>query len=152
MKYGWHSTSVRIWDSAIGNHRESAKYRCYYPYTRMTNVGTLEGLTAMVLVFICSCALIKRVRPIRGILTWRQFGPLSIFHKASVIGIRLKKQIAAACIVLAIYIIIKWHVTTLHASSSEFYSFEGISSKNAFLPRWKSPPVKKKILLSDWRI
>eukprot|EP01033_Poteriospumella_lacustris_P013078 gene13078-gene13961 len=72
----------------------------------MTNVSSLEGLVALVLVFICSCALIRRVRSVRGILSWRQFGPLSIFHKASVVGIRLKFQIALICVGLSIYLLI----------------------------------------------
>lgn len=73
----------------------------------MTNVSSLEGLISLVLVFICSCALIRRVRSIRSILNWQHFGPLSIFHKASVIGIRLKHQIAIACVVLAVYVIVR---------------------------------------------
>ncbi len=73
----------------------------------MTNVSSLEGLIALVLIFISSCALIRRVRSVRGILSWRQFGPLSIFHKASVVGIRLKYQISFICIGLAIYLLVR---------------------------------------------
>jgi hypothetical protein len=74
---------------------------------KMTNVSSLEGLVSLVFVFICSCALIRRVKVFRSILTWRQFGPLSIFHKASVIGKRLKYQIALGCILLGLYILIR---------------------------------------------
>lgn len=73
----------------------------------MTNVSSLEGLIACVLIFICSCALIRRVRSLKSMINWKQFGPLSIFHKASVIGTRLKVQIALGCAVLAIYILIR---------------------------------------------
>lgn len=73
----------------------------------MTNVSSLEGLLACVIVFICSCALVKRVRAFRSIIGWKQFGPLSIFHKASVIGLRLKIQIAIACVVLGLYVLIR---------------------------------------------
>ena len=71
----------------------------------MTNVERFEGLLSCVLIFICSCALVKRVRAFKSLLNWKQFGPLSIFHKASVIGLRLKKQTAIACVVLALYML-----------------------------------------------
>lgn len=75
----------------------------------MTNVSTFEGLLSCVLVFICTCAHIRRVRALKSVINsaLKQFGPLSIFHKASVIGLRLQFQISFCCIVLAIYILVR---------------------------------------------
>jgi len=74
----------------------------------MTNVTTLEGLLSVVLIFICSCVHIRRVRALKFItLSWNQFGPLSIFHKASVIGIRLSPVVAVLCFALAVYILLR---------------------------------------------
>ena len=76
--------------------------------TTMTNVTTLEGLLSVVLVFICSCVHIRRVRALKFMtLSWNHYGPLSILHKASVIGIRLSVGVAALCFSLAIYILLR---------------------------------------------
>ena len=72
----------------------------------MTNVSNLEGLLACVLIFVCTCAHIKRIKALKSIINWKQFGILSIFHKASVVGIRLNVQIGIACLILAIYMLI----------------------------------------------
>ena len=75
----------------------------------MTNVSTFEGLLSCVLIFVCSCAHLRRVRALKPVINsaLKQFGPLSIFHKASVIGIRLQVPISLSCIALAIYILIR---------------------------------------------
>jgi uncharacterized membrane protein len=73
----------------------------------MTNVSAFEGLLACALIFICTCAHIKRVKVLKPLINdqFRHFGPLSIFNKAAVIGIRLQVQIGISCIVLAIYML-----------------------------------------------
>lgn len=75
----------------------------------MTNVSTPEGLISCVLVFICSCAHIRRIRALKPIINSavKQFGPLSIFHKASVIGMRLQIPVGIICVTLALYILIR---------------------------------------------
>jgi hypothetical protein len=73
----------------------------------MTNVSSLEGLLSCVLIFICSCALIRRVKVLKSVLNWKQFGPLSIFHKAAVIGTRLKLYVSLGCTILAVYVLIR---------------------------------------------
>jgi hypothetical protein len=57
----------------------------------MTNITTAEGLLSCVLVFICSCTLVRRVKVMQPVLSSlvKQFGPLSIVHKASILGQRL---------------------------------------------------------------
>ena len=74
----------------------------------MTNVSTLEGLLTVVLIFICSCVHIRRVRALKFITsTWTHYGPLSIFHKASVIGIRLSLVVALLCFGVALCVILR---------------------------------------------
>ena len=75
----------------------------------MTNVADLEGFVACVLIFICSCAHIRRVRALKPFIksALKQFGPLSIFHKASVIGLRLQIPIGLACVIVALYILVR---------------------------------------------
>jgi hypothetical protein len=75
----------------------------------MTNLSSFEGLLSCVLIFICSCTHIRRVRALKPMINsaLKQFGPLSIFHKASVIGIRLQVQIALLALIIAIYILLR---------------------------------------------
>ena len=73
----------------------------------MTNVTSFEGLLSFFLIFICTCTFLRRVKALRGLTNeWKNFGPLSILHKASVVGFRLKVPVAVACTVLAGYILI----------------------------------------------
>ena len=72
----------------------------------MTNVASFEGLLSVCLIFICACTFLRRVKALRGITNeWQKLGPLSILHKASVVGFRLKIPVALACTVLAGYIL-----------------------------------------------
>ena len=52
----------------------------------MTNASNFEGLLSLVLIFIASCVHINRVKALKPILSteFKNYGPLSIFHKASV--------------------------------------------------------------------
>lgn len=92
---------------ARGLGRQSSSHQTSKEALTMTNASSLEGFITLVLIFISSCALIRRVRSVRNILNWQNFGPLSIFHKAAIIGIRLKYQISLICCVLAFYILIR---------------------------------------------
>ena len=57
----------------------------------MTNAYSFEGLLACVLVFICSCVHIRRVRSLKHFIVDNKCnGFFSIFYKASVIGLRLQ--------------------------------------------------------------
>ena len=62
---------------------------------------------ACAFVFICTCTFLRRVRIVRPMIIEKRFGPLSIFQKASIIGIRLDYQIATLCVLLSIYILLK---------------------------------------------
>lgn len=71
----------------------------------MTNISNLDGLIAGLLVFVCSCVMLRRVKAMQTLFMRQQFGPLSVLHKASVIGTRLATPIACIAIALAVYII-----------------------------------------------
>ena len=72
----------------------------------MTNVGSFEGLATLVLIFIVTCVLLRRVRALRPLTEeWKTSGPLSLLHKASVIGLRLKPAVAGLCFSLGSYIL-----------------------------------------------
>lgn len=75
----------------------------------MTNATNIEGLISIVLIFVASCVHVNRVKALKPILSTdlKLMGPLSIFHKASVVGIRLKWPISIFCAILAFYILIR---------------------------------------------
>jgi hypothetical protein len=75
----------------------------------MTNASNLEGLVVIVLVFIATCVHINRIKRLKQIFStsFKRLGPLSIFHKASVIGIRLMYPISFLSMMLAIYIVVR---------------------------------------------
>ena len=95
------------------------------PKWEMTNVSTFEGLLSCVLIFICSCAHLRRVKALKPLINnaVKQFGPLSIFHKASVIGLRLQVPIGILCITVAIYVIVRWQVSNT-SGASKFWDLE----------------------------
>ena len=73
----------------------------------MTNLSTFEGLLACILIFITSCVHFRRVKAFKELIMKKQFGPLSVFQKASVIGLRLQVQIGLICTALAFYILFR---------------------------------------------
>ena len=73
----------------------------------MTNISNLDGLIAALLVFVCSCVMLRRVKAMQPLFMRQQFGPLSVLLKASVIGTRLATPIAFACFALALYILLQ---------------------------------------------
>jgi hypothetical protein len=74
----------------------------------MTNISSVGGLLCCILLFICSCVHIRRVKALKHMLVLaKESGPFSIFHKASVVGIRLQVQLGISCIILAIFILLK---------------------------------------------
>jgi hypothetical protein len=73
----------------------------------MTNLANLEGLFACILVFAISCVHVRRIRVLKRFVESKQYGPTSILHKASVIGIRLQLQIALLAAGLGFYILLR---------------------------------------------
>lgn len=73
----------------------------------MTNLSNLDGLLSCILVLICSCVFLRRVKAMEWLFAKNQFGPVSLLHKASVIGSRLATPLACAATALAIVIILR---------------------------------------------
>ncbi|CAM9907729.1 unnamed protein product [Heterosigma akashiwo] len=72
----------------------------------MTNISSPEGFLSVVLLFICSCAYIRRVPRLRSWFLTEKRGPWGIFYKASVIGSRLHWVVSFSCLMTALYIIV----------------------------------------------
>jgi hypothetical protein len=72
----------------------------------MTNVSSFEGLIASILIFICTCTLFRRVKAMKSLTNEWNYGPLSLLHKASVIGLRLKLPVAIACVAVGTYVLL----------------------------------------------
>jgi hypothetical protein len=74
----------------------------------MTNITDGVGLLTLILLTICSCVHFRRVKALKHmLLKAKQGGPLDIFYKASVIGIRFQLPIGIACMLLGLYILVK---------------------------------------------
>ncbi|CAN0159127.1 unnamed protein product [Phaeothamnion confervicola] len=71
----------------------------------MTNVYSMQGMLTLVLLFICSCAYIRRVPRLRSLVS-PQPGPLGVFYKAALIGRRLHWCVSIACLSMAAYLVI----------------------------------------------
>ena len=72
----------------------------------MTNVYSLDGIVVFSLLVICTCAYMKRVPRLKNFFLSEKKGFFGIFHKASVIGVRLHWMVAVACAIMAVYIMI----------------------------------------------
>ena len=76
--------------------------------SNMTNITDGVGLLTLILLTICSCVHFRRVKALKHMLmAAKNGGPLDIFYKASVIGIRFQVPIGALCALLGIYILLK---------------------------------------------
>jgi hypothetical protein len=74
----------------------------------MTNISSPGGFLCCLILFVCSCVHFRRVKALKHILEIaKDKGPLSIFQKAAVIGVRFQYQIGFFAIVLAIVILVK---------------------------------------------
>jgi hypothetical protein len=74
----------------------------------MTNVSSFEGLASVFLVALCTCVHLVRIKSLKPI-TDLWIGPLSLFRKAAVLGLRLKVAIGALCLALAFFILFIKH-------------------------------------------
>ncbi|MFH4974415.1 hypothetical protein AB6A40_001124 [Gnathostoma spinigerum] len=69
------------------------------------NVYSFDGIFAVALLVICTCAYFKRVPKVNSWLLSEKKGALGIFYKSSVIGTRLHSTISFFCLVTAAYIL-----------------------------------------------
>ncbi|XP_070695894.1 protein kish-B [Pempheris klunzingeri] len=71
----------------------------------MTNVYSLDGILVFGLLFICTCAYLKKVPRINSWLLSEKKGVWGVFYKAAVIGTRLHIPVAVSCLAMAFYVI-----------------------------------------------
>ncbi|NP_001003761.1 protein kish-B precursor [Danio rerio] len=71
----------------------------------MTNVYSFDGILVFGLLFICTCAYLKKVPRLNSWLLSEKKGVWGVFYKAAVIGTRLHVVVAASCLCMAFYLI-----------------------------------------------
>ena len=71
----------------------------------MTNVWSLPGFTAFLLLIICSSAYIRRVPALRRLMLAQKSGLPGSLYKCSVLGTRLHFQVAVGCAGLGLYLL-----------------------------------------------
>ncbi|KAM4613878.1 protein kish-B [Polymixia lowei] len=71
----------------------------------MTNVYSFDGILVFGLLFICTCAYLKKVPRINSWLLSEKKGVWGVFYKAAVIGTRLHIAVAISCMAMAFYLV-----------------------------------------------
>ncbi|XP_029288567.1 protein kish-B [Cottoperca gobio] len=71
----------------------------------MTNVYSLDGILVFGLLFICTCAYLKKVPRINNWLLSEKKGVWGVFYKAAVIGTQLHIAVAFSCLAMAFYVV-----------------------------------------------
>jgi len=72
----------------------------------MVNVYSFDGILVFSLLFISTCAYLKRVPKLKQWMFQEKKGFLGIFYKAGVIGTRLHIAVSLACIATSVYILL----------------------------------------------
>ncbi|TRZ02985.1 hypothetical protein DNTS_004985 [Danionella cerebrum] len=72
---------------------------------KMTNVYSFDGILVFGLLFICTCAYLKKVPRLNSWLLSEKKGVWGVFYKAAVIGTRLHMLVAASCLSMAFYLV-----------------------------------------------
>lgn len=71
----------------------------------MTNVYSLDGIVVFGILFICTCAYLKKVPRLNSWLLSEKKGVWGVFYKAAVIGTRLHHAVAITCLSMALYLV-----------------------------------------------
>ncbi|XP_058487723.1 protein kish-B [Solea solea] len=71
----------------------------------MTNVYSFDGILVFGLLFICTCAYLKKVPRLNSWLLSEKKGVWGVFYKAAVIGTRLHIAVAISCAVMGFYVV-----------------------------------------------
>ncbi|KAK6321802.1 protein kish-B [Coregonus clupeaformis] len=71
----------------------------------MTNVYSLDGVVVFGILFICTCAYLKKVPRLNSWLLSEKKGVWGVFYKAAVIGTRLHHAMAITCLSMALYLV-----------------------------------------------
>jgi hypothetical protein len=72
----------------------------------MVTLSSPQGVCSFVVLFICSCAYLRRVPRLTALVDQNRSGPLGIFYKAAIVGQRLPTIMAAACLILAVRLLV----------------------------------------------
>jgi len=70
------------------------------------NAYSFEGMIVVVLLFICLCAYMRRVKRLKEFFLGDKNGPMGTLYKASIIGTRLHWAVSLSCLAMAFYILI----------------------------------------------
>ncbi|PAA56969.1 hypothetical protein BOX15_Mlig029823g1 [Macrostomum lignano] len=71
----------------------------------MTNAYSFDGALVMSLLFVCTCAYLRRVPRLRQWCFSEKSGLWGVLYKGAVIGVRLHIVVAIACTVMAFYVL-----------------------------------------------
>ncbi|KAL0978806.1 hypothetical protein UPYG_G00175950 [Umbra pygmaea] len=71
----------------------------------MTNVYSFDGIVVFGILFICTCAYLKKVPRLNSWLLSEKKGVWGVFYKAAVIGTRLHHAVALTCLSMALYLV-----------------------------------------------
>ncbi|KAK1152279.1 protein kish-B [Acipenser oxyrinchus oxyrinchus] len=71
----------------------------------MTNVYSFDGILIFGLLFVCTCAYLKKVPKLKNWLLSEKKGIWGVFYKAAVIGTRLHVVVALSCVVTGFYVL-----------------------------------------------
>nr|ACM09445.1 C1orf119 homolog precursor [Salmo salar] len=71
----------------------------------MTNAYSLDGIVVFGILFICTCAYLKKVPRLNSWLLSEKKGVWGVFYKAAVIGTRLHHAVAITCLTMALYLV-----------------------------------------------
>jgi hypothetical protein len=72
----------------------------------MVTMSSLEGVTAFILLFICSCSYLRRVPRLRAYIDLETAGPAGIIFKAAIVGMRFPNFMTTACLGLAVFLLV----------------------------------------------
>eukprot|EP00037_Helgoeca_nana_P023716 m.246766 g.246766 ORF g.246766 m.246766 type:complete len:74 (+) comp26436_c0_seq1:330-551(+) len=69
------------------------------------NAYSLDGMIVIVLLFICLCAYMRRVKRLKEFFLTEKNGPMGSLYKASIIGTRLHWAVSLSCLAMSVYVL-----------------------------------------------
>uniref|UniRef100_A0A3Q3VNZ3 Protein kish n=1 Tax=Mola mola TaxID=94237 RepID=A0A3Q3VNZ3_MOLML len=70
----------------------------------LSTVYSFDGILVFGLLFICTCAYLKKVPRLNSWLLSEKKGVWGVFYKAAIIGTRLHIAVALSCLAMAFYV------------------------------------------------
>uniref|UniRef100_A0AAZ3QG40 Protein kish n=1 Tax=Oncorhynchus tshawytscha TaxID=74940 RepID=A0AAZ3QG40_ONCTS len=88
----------------------SHMYRCHLQTKLLfsllhPSVYSFDGIVVFGLLYICTCAYLKKVPRLNSWLLSEKKGVWGVFYKAAVIGTRLHHAVAITCLSMALYLV-----------------------------------------------